>query len=79
MQFFTLLIALALVAVLISAGKVSFPARQNLPTVWEVVEKKLDPNFQLHLRIALVPKNAQLLEKTLLEIATPGSSKFPSI
>jgi tripeptidyl-peptidase-1 len=75
MQFFTLLIALALIA-LVSAGKVSYPVRSTLPSVWEQLDKKLSPDYQLHLRIALHPKNAQLLEKTLLEIATPGSSKF---
>jgi tripeptidyl-peptidase-1 len=76
MQFFALFIAIAVFAAFASAGKVTFPARTNLPSVWEKIESQLDPSYQLHLRIALHPKNAGLLEKTLLDIATPGSSKF---
>jgi subtilase family serine protease len=76
MQFFTLLVALVVCLVAVSAGKVSYPARTRLPAGWEEAKAPLDPDFKLNLRIALYPKDPQTLERSLISIATPGSSRF---
>ena len=76
MNFLSLLLVVAVVAIFASAGKVAYPARTRLPANWEQSHAKLDPNFKLHLRIALHPNNAQTLERKLIEIATPGSASF---
>lgn len=75
MQFLSFLVVLAVLAVVASAGKVFYP-RLSTPKTWELTSDRLDPNFTLHLRIALHPKDQNLLEKTLLAVSTPGSSRF---
>lgn len=41
-----------------------------------MAEASLPPAQVVSLKLALVPKNAALLEKKLLSIATPGSTDF---
>eukprot|EP01035_Chromulina_nebulosa_P019007 gene19007-24826_t len=49
---------------------------QSLPSNWFIANANLNNDQIVKLRIALVPKDSTLLEKSLIEIATPGTSMF---
>eukprot|EP01038_Epipyxis_sp_PR26KG_P006142 gene6142-8469_t len=48
----------------------------KVPTSWEVLDNIIPFSKPLYLRVALVPNQPELLEKSLLEISTPGNKKF---
>jgi len=69
-----LVIALAFAAQVVANGVVY--NRRYLPEQWKVAVDNLESNLTLKLRIALHPKDGAKLEKTLLEVSTPGKAQF---
>ena len=74
MQVFSLVLVLVVFAVMASAGRVM--VRDHVPANWERISTPLIKSQKLNLRISLFPRDGSLLEKTLLEVSTPGSAKF---
>jgi len=66
----------ALFVVAAQVSSLEFAGVSSVPQGWTVLSEIMDSNTVLNLRIALHPKDAAKLERTLLDISTPGSSKF---
>jgi tripeptidyl-peptidase-1 len=75
MKFTVLILLLISLSCVYAAVDRVFAAR-NLPRNWIKLASNVEPMTQLKLRIALHPKDAQALEKSLLEVSTPGSKRF---
>jgi len=65
------------IAALISTLSLSVVIRKTrVPPGWRAAERSFDDSKEFILKFALKPNNAQVLEQSLIEIATPGSKKF---
>lgn len=72
----SLLVFLALYVVCSAAARLVFLRTAEIPASWKMTNSVLNSNQRVTFKIALVPKDAQRLEKELLEIATPGNPRF---
>ena len=65
-------ISLTSIIICLTQGVFSF----NIPKYWKLQSSEIDSEKVLKLKLALVPKDSEKLEATLLSISSPKSEKF---